>query len=259
LHQSFIGETLSLIYAPFYMADSSPILTDIQPSGSKQLFDAVLNEPISSSSTDHFDISLFRVRPPDWRIRLVPTLCPNCGWDMDGERNAVALICKNCDSVWESSGDSFRKVAFAHIPKTGDDIVCLPFWKIRADVSEIKLDSYTDMVRVANLPKVVKEDAKFHFWTPAFKVRPRIFLNLSRNITLFQPRQELAEGLPNVRLWPVTLPVSEAFESLKITLAGFLKPRKPLFNPVPGYKDNAKRISSGICPVYRRTPRICPT
>ncbi|MDM8549750.1 hypothetical protein QUF72_06725 [Desulfobacterales bacterium HSG2] len=221
LHQSFIGETLSLIYAPFYMADSSP-------TGSRQLFDAVLNEPISSSSPDNSDISLFRVGPPDWRIRLIPTLCPNCGWDMDGERDAVALTCKNCDSVWESGGDRFRKVVFAHIPKTGDNVVFLPFWKIRADVSEIELDSYTDMVRIANLPKVIKKDAKFHFWAPAFKLRPRIFLNLSRNITLFQPRQELAEGLPNVRLWPVTLPVTEAFEILKITLASFLKPRKLL-------------------------------
>lgn len=221
LHRSFIGETISLIYAPFYMADK-------EPSGRRQLFDAVLNKPLSLSLPDHFDRSLFQDRPPDWRIRLIPTLCPDCGWNLDGERDSVALTCKNCDSVWESHGDRFRKVAFAHIPETDVSGVCLPFWKIRADVSEIKLDSYTDMVRVANLPRGVKKDAKFHFWIPAFKVRPRIFLNLSRNITLFQPRQKLAEGLPNLRLWPVSLPVTEAFEGLKITLAGFLKPRKHL-------------------------------
>ncbi|RLC07454.1 MAG: hypothetical protein DRI57_26010 [Deltaproteobacteria bacterium] len=235
LHQSFIGETFSLIYAPFYIADN-------QPSGSRHLFDAVLNKPLSSSLPDDFDISLFQVGHPEWRIRLIPTLCPNCGWDLDGERNAVALACRNCDSVWEPGGDRFRKVTFAHIPKKGDNVVCMPFWRIRADVSEIELDSYADMVRVANLPRIVKRDAKFYFWTPAFKIMPRIFLNLSRNITLIQPRQELAEELPNARLWPVTLAVTEAFESLKITLAGFLKPRKRLLTLLRDIKITPKEF-----------------
>ncbi|MBP1742122.1 MAG: hypothetical protein H6Q48_4415, partial [Deltaproteobacteria bacterium] len=86
---------------------------------------------------------------------------------------------------------------------------------------------YADLVKVANLPKVAQEPWKerpFFFWCPAFKIRPQDFLRFSSNVTLSQPSDDLVPKLPANETYPVTLSVQEAEESLKINLAGFIKP-----------------------------------
>jgi hypothetical protein len=216
-HQAHIGESLSLIYSPFYITN--------------KVYDAVLNEPVSSALPDDFDISNFSGGRPDWQIGFLPTLCPDCGWDLEGHRDSLVLICRNCDSLWQSDGKKFKKLIFAHIPEKGENIIYLPFWRIRADVSEIDLKSYADLVKIANFPRFVKKewyDMKFSFWSPAFKVRPQIFLPLTQKMTLFQHREKLSYKLPVSELYPVTLPFSEAVETMKINLANFVIPQKKL-------------------------------
>lgn len=217
-HQSHIGETLSLIYSPFYAED--------------KLFDAVLNKPVSPVLPDGFDATLLQGGRPDGRINFIPTLCPACGWDLEGHRNALVLNCRNCDSVWRPDEDGFKKLKFGFMSTKEKNIMYLPFWRIETDVIGITLDSYADLVRIANIPKVVQkkwEDVEFRFWAMAFKVRPQVFVNLARNITLAQPQQKLVRELPDDPLHPVTLPIEEAIESLTINLASFMKPQKDLF------------------------------
>ena len=48
-------------------------------------------------------------------------------------------------------------------------------------------------------------------------------------MTLGQSQDLPAAGLPGGELHPVTLPVADAADSLKITLAAFVKPRKALY------------------------------
>jgi len=87
------------------------------------------------------------------------------------------------------------------------------------------------LIKVANIPKVVQpgwENIGFRFWAPAFKVRPKIFMQLSKNMTLAQLHNELIEELPEQRHHPITLPVTEAIESLKVNLASFIKPKNQL-------------------------------
>jgi hypothetical protein len=84
-----------------------------------------------------------------------PTLCPNCGWDMQGRRDALVLHCKNCESMWQASKQGMTRVNVAHLPGPEDEsTVYLPFWRIKADVSGIDLNTYADLVKAANLPKV---------------------------------------------------------------------------------------------------------
>ncbi|MGD9229962.1 MAG: hypothetical protein PVJ20_04030 [Desulfobacterales bacterium] len=216
-HQSHIGETHSLIYSPYY--------------ANEKIFDAILNKPVSPDLPDDFDATLLQGGRPDGRINFIPTLCPDCGWDLEGRRDALVLNCKNCNSVWRPTANGFKKLRFAILPASQKNIIYLPFWRIKADVTGITLNSYADLVRIANIPKAIKkiwEDVEFRFWALAFKVRPQVFLRLARNITLAQPREKLVRELPDTRLHPVTLPIEEAVESLTINLAGFMKPQKDL-------------------------------
>jgi predicted RNA-binding Zn-ribbon protein involved in translation (DUF1610 family) len=217
-HQAHIGETLSLIYSPFYMND--------------KMYDAVLNRPVSSVLPEDFDTMGFSSGRPDWRIHFVPIICPGCGWDLYGQRESLVLPCKNCNTVWRPEKNKLKRIKFACIPGEGDNIIFLPFWRIKAAISEIELRSYADLANIANLPKAVQKewmDIEFRFWTLAFKVGPQVFIRLARHVTLSQPQERLENELPDARLHPVTLPVEEALESLTINLASFVKPRKNFF------------------------------
>ena len=228
-HKSNIGETISLIYSPFYL--------------NRKLYDAVLNRPVLSSPPDDFDPAAMPGGHPGRRIRFLPTLCPNCGWDLHGERDSLILNCENCSSVWKPGKKKFEKMAVAHIPEKGDRIIFMPFWRINANISGITLHSYADLLRVANLPKATRkgwEDIKFHFWAPAFKIRPQVFLRLSTYMTLSEPPTNLVPTMPNTRFHPVTLPVKEGVESLKINLANFIKPRKIFFEKLRDIRVNPK-------------------
>jgi hypothetical protein len=229
LYQSHIGESTSLIYAPYYI--------------DRKLHDAVVNRPITGK-IDPSEISGLPGGPPDWKIEFMPTLCPHCGWDMEGKRDSRVMHCRNCNSAWHGGKEGFRHIRFAHMSSDGNNLLFMPFWRIRAETSGIRLVSYADLIRIANLPRVIrKADDKigFRFWAPAFKVRPQTYLRLMTQVTLSQPRGKLEERLPDARFYPVNIPESEAAESMKINLAAFMKPRKRLIDRLPAIQIEDRR------------------
>lgn len=239
VHEAHIGETLSLIYSPFYVK--------------RRLYDAVLDKPVSTVLPEDFNIDEFADVDPRGHIRFVSTLCPNCGWDLEGERDALVLRCKNCNSAWYPVGKKLKQLKFAHVAGREANMTFLPFWRIRADISGVQLNSYADMIKIANLPRAVQtswHDIAFRFWIPAFKVRPRIFLRLASQATLVQPQDDLIPQLPDNRIHPSNLPVEEAIECLKLTLAGFMKPRKTLAAKLPDIRVTAKSFTLIFLPFH---------
>lgn len=217
-YQSHIGDTISLIYSPFYEED--------------KIYDAVLNKPLTSIPPDDFKTSSLPGGRPDSHIQFLPTLCPACGWDLEGQRDTLILLCRNCSTAWRPIKSGLNPVKFATMWTKDENIVYLPFWRIKADINGIRLDSYADLVRIANLPKAIQKewkDREFYFWSPAFKVRPKVFIQLGRNMTLSQPGGKMGEDLPKARIHPVTLSTEDAAEGLTMSMAGFMKPEKDMF------------------------------
>lgn len=228
-HHAFIGESISLIYSPYYLKD--------------KLFDGILCEPASSARVNSLDIEGEALESPGRDIRFIASLCPDCGWDMTGQRSSLVMVCHNCTSIWYPSTDRFKKLKFACAQDDSAGGVCLPFWRIRADVTGIALDSYGDFARAANLPRVVRQNRKnsrFYFWVPAFKVRPQIFIKLAQGLTLSQPGKLKESEIPEDTLYPVTLAATEAVESLKLIVAGFMRPRKILPEKLPGIEIKSR-------------------
>ena len=215
LCQEFVGENLSLIYAPFYVQEG-------------QLRDAVLHHPVITDLPDGFAPAAWGEKSGKWQVRFVPSLCPACGWDLQGEPDALVFLCRNCERAWQAGPDRLMPVTFGRLSADDpENRTWFPFWRIQADVSGISLQSCADLIRSANLIKVAREEdeqSRFYFWFPAFKVQPRFFLNLSRQMTLSQPREKPVHQLPPGRMISANFPVSEAVKSLKINLASFLKP-----------------------------------
>ena len=90
---------------------------------------------------------------------------------------------------------------------------------------------------MANLPLAIPrewEDKPVHFWSPAFKVRPNIFLRLLGQLTSAQLEPALSQTVEDNLYQPVNLPASEAIQTIRITMAALLKPRKEILEHLPG-------------------------
>ena len=222
-HRAYIGETLSIIYLPLFVKDS-------------KVFDAITKNPVVKLSQDQ-DIfgSAIRSNPPRG-LTFLATLCPQCGWNLDGERDSVVLTCSNCSTAWEVSEGKFVRVGLVLVQGRGENTVYLPFWKIGACTKGVEINSFADFIRVTKQPRVVQrhwENQNMCFWSPAFKIRPKIFLRVSGQLTISQKDFEMKETIPKQGLYPVTMPQSEAAQSMKLTLAGSAITKRDIFPQLP--------------------------
>ncbi|WP_218576683.1 hypothetical protein [Desulfobacter latus] len=218
-----IGETFSLIYAPFYISR-------------QHLVDGVTNQVLPQEkpiSPEIFDRN--RVRP-GIETHFIAGICPACGADLEGSGDSLALVCRNCHSLWRARGKNFAKIKFSTVPPAHKDDIMLPFWRISANISPLNLASHADLARMANLPLAIPrewEKKPVHFWSPAFKVRPNIFLRLLGQLTSAQLAPPLSQTVEDNVYQPVNLPASEAVETIRITMAALLKPRKEILERLP--------------------------
>ncbi len=226
-----IGETFSLIYSPFYIRNN-------------RLVDGILNKATRAMVPGDLDITSLSLCRPEKETVFIPGICPSCGWDLDGHLDSLVVVCKNCHTLWRARGSRLAKIKYGCARPEHPDHVMVPFWKIKAEMAPLAMASYADLVRMGNLPKVVQpewEDQALFFWAPAFKIRPRTFLGLNTRLAIVQPDPPLEKKIHgNVHL-PVTLPSSEAVQSIKITLASLVRPLK---NFLPGLADLRIRPTS---------------
>jgi hypothetical protein len=224
--QAFLGETVSTIYAPFFLEGSI-------------LHDAILRRPVCTLTPAGLEALQAASPPPEDGLHFMATLCPHCGWDLKGEKDTMVLVCGNCESTWQASATALARVPFGTFPGGGANSIHLPFWRLKVPLEGLPLRSYADLVRIANLPKAIRrqwEEIDCHLWSPAFKVRPRAFLQTARAMTLMQP-QRIQEGvLPKGEIYPVTFPIQEALEAITVILAHIAVARQRVFPLLPHLK-----------------------
>ncbi|MFH1155646.1 MAG: hypothetical protein V1793_17710 [Pseudomonadota bacterium] len=213
-HEAVIGETISLIYSPFYMKDI--------------LMDGLTNTPADQGTGPAPDLPDLAREPVRTGIRFIPALCPGCGWDLDANHDALVLLCPRCETLWQASNRELKPVNSAILSREGPADIYLPFWRIHADITGLTLNTLADLAAVANLPMVVRktwDSTRFHFWCPAFKLRPKTFLQTASRITLSQWRLPLERRFPKGRLFSVNLPLGQAVKSLVLILADVMRPK----------------------------------
>jgi hypothetical protein len=117
---------------------------------------------------------------------------------------------------------------------------------MKVQLSGINLQSYADLVRFANLPRAIKKEWEkigIFFWAPAFKLQPRMFLRLAKQMTILQPHEEFKEEVPTSALHPVSLDSNDAFDSIMITLAHMTKKKNRIFPLLPHVEMSLKKTS----------------
>ncbi len=226
--QEDIGETTSLIYSPFYIHENR-LFDGILNTSIQAILPGDLSDNILGNLPGNIDMTDQNLCRPEKETVFVSGICPDCGWDLEGQFNSLVLVCRNCQTLWRTRGNKLGKIKYSSgKPKQPDDVM-VPFWKITADISPLAMKTYADLVRMGNLPKAIQpewENQALCFWAPAFKLQPKIFLRLTTQFAIAQPDPPLEKRIRKNSLLPITLPPGEAIQSIKITLASIMRPLK---------------------------------
>ncbi len=228
-HRVYVGEEVSFIYLPILRTD-------------EMLLDAVTGNPLVS--LDKVAATPLTGSPfkPHWQTKFLATLCPRCGWNLDGEGDCLVLTCSNCDTAWEVSKKGLERIAAKIVPGDRNTAMYLAFWKISAHFPSMKIWSFADFLRITNQPIVARKEwheRVMSYWIPAFKLRPKIFLRTGKQTTVSQWRLGQEEEM-QIRpdLYPVTLPLSEAKQTLKLMLAASAVSMRRVYPALPGTKPD---------------------
>lgn len=223
LHKTFIGETVSFVYLPLELTETD-ILDGV--TGSLLLArEKAAGVPLRGAPFN-----------PRWQVGFMPTLCPRCGWTLDGEGDCLVMTCSNCDTAWSLGHQDLELVQWQMVAGDRSTALYLGFWKISAHIPALDIYSFADFIQRTNHPMIAKKEwyeRVMSYWIPAFKLRPKVFLRVGRQATLGQWRLEPEEGHVVPNLYPVTLPASEAKQSIKVILAASTASRKSIFPFLP--------------------------
>ncbi|MGD9949725.1 MAG: hypothetical protein AB7U29_14785 [Desulfobulbus sp.] len=222
-HRAYIGETLSYIYLPISICSG-----DLQ--------DAVNGNRISTLEEAADEVVQGRAYNPSWAVHFFATLCPHCGATMEGAGDSRVLLCDNCDSAWTLGPDGLKRIDWCLQPGEKNTALYLPFWKITAHIPVLSIYSFADFIERTNQPMLPRprwRERAMSFWIPAIKLRPKIFLQAGRQVTLGQWLLKPEEGRVVKNIFPVTLPATEARQAVKVILAASTTSPKRVYPYLP--------------------------
>ena len=208
LFKAYVGEVTSLIYTPVYIRN-------------RAIYDGIINRPLGRYSVERQPVFESAPSEPGWKFQFVPALCPGCGWDLQGERDSVVLNCPNCETAWRMADGAFTRIEYGTVEASTPGSYLLPFWVMRFSFEGAALETYADLVRLANLPRAVQtawETQALQFWTPAFRVAPSPYGRISKQFTLLQPNVVTTPSMPRSGVHPVTLGASDAARGVLVIL-----------------------------------------
>ncbi len=227
-----IGEIISLIYLPFYKAEY-------------ELFDGLTGKKVDILP-EQVEQFLSQGKLPQYNFSFMPGLCPNCGWELTGETDSLVLICKGCLRAFRISHTGLKQIEVQCVPSDSDIDIFIPFWKLSINFTRMSCSKYSDIIKLANLPKAVLEEHKvkdFYFFIPAFKVNPKLFLRLGKQASLLQPNSIPLDGLPEIDFYPADLSIKEGLEAVPPVLLDICKRKKDIWGMLVKEKIKLERYS----------------
>lgn len=211
-----IGEIISLIYLPFYKTKS-------------EIFDGFTGNKINFSPGLEKQI-FSKGQLPEYNYSFQSGLCPNCGWDLTGASDSLVLVCKGCLRAYRISRTGLKPFKVQCGSIDADTDILIPFWKLAVKFTKLQLKKYADIIKLANLPKAILNEHKtkdFYFFIPGFKINPKLFLRLGKQVSLLQPDSiPFKTQLPRLDFYPGDLPLQEGLEAVLPILMELCKRQK---------------------------------
>ena len=146
------------------------------------------------------------------------------------------MHCTNCHAALELGDRGMNRVSWQMVEGDRYTALFLPFWRIAARVPVLGISTFSDFAQQTNQPFLVRPEwAKqaMHFWVPAFKLRPKVFVQAAKQATINQLKLNLKNCSTHKALHPVTLPSAEARQSLKLVIAAASTSPRNVFPSLP--------------------------
>lgn len=216
VHKAFIGETISVIYQPYYTRGEAVI----DAVDGRETVGLEVESLLSNSAT---------ASKKNWEPSFIGTLCKKCGGLLVGKRDSRVLVCENCLTHWLENRGALQAVDWSVVEWNGGNVAYFPFWKICFSSSGYRLEDFNDLIRFTNQPVVWSADAKAEkilFLVPGFKINPKMFLQIASQLTMAQNRLGTSIDGKRVKAHPVNLQLSEAVQSVKSVLANLTVGKK---------------------------------
>jgi len=196
----YIGEILSLIFMPFYL-------------DSHTLYDGLTGNKLAVEPPD----TDAGKKPPDYNLKFTPSICPNCGWDLKGETDSLVLHCDNCMSFWLVRNRKLNRINALFFSSKKDIQLQVPFWRFHIEFSTLQLSTRANLIKTANIPKIIREkdiQQILYFYIPAFKLNPKLFLRIGKQVTMAEIEPAEVEIIRNDPFHPVDLPLEEGMQAV---------------------------------------------
>ena len=203
--QAWIGEAVNTLFQPVLRHDD-------------RFVDGITGQiiPLQVSPSQLAEMAIHPVK----ELTLLPSICPNCGWDMASQRRAVVYFCANCQSAWQPSDNGLRAVTFSWRASKAEDCQHLPFWRLQVTGEQPDLQTFADFARLTNLPMAVQphwQQQRLALYCPAFHLPAKVFLRVASQATVAQLPESSTGALP-WQILPATLPAHEAIQALPLII-----------------------------------------
>lgn len=204
----FVGEIVSLIYSPFYLDGG-------------RLYDGITGQQVTMVEKPR-ELHDRLVDEPVVGTEFLPMICPECGWDLEGESDDLVLACANCRTMWCTDRQGLTRVECLCAVSSEDrpPDLFLPFWRIATAGRGASAGARAGFAAPAEMPRGIGADDGHSspFWAPAFKVQPSRYIQYARFATLGGGDLPLAREWVEGRRYAVTLPAAEAIETAPVVL-----------------------------------------
>jgi len=224
-----IGEVLSMVFMPFYR--DKEIMYDGFSGKAAAMHPS--NLPAGKKS-------------PAYHLEFIPSLCPDCGWDLKGETDSLVLHCSNCMSFWLIHNKRLNRCKAMFYDTGHDTDMQIPFWRLQIEFHMLECTTYAHLIKLANIPKVIRkehEKQQLYFYVPAFKINPKLFLRTGKQVTLAQVKPASIRKIPDSRFHPADLPLEEGFQAVAPMLMGLSTQKKETWDILAKEKLKLKSFS----------------
>jgi len=154
--------------------------------------------------------------------------------------------CANCAAYWLPSARGFQPLSHAVVPATGKAMVYLPFWRVESRDNEPGIHSFHDFLNLTNQTHLLARtggDRPLGFITPAFKIRPDIYLKIATHLTIGQWQIPKCTDIFPGGHFPINLRPEEAAQSMKLILADSAADKKAILPALNGAEFESGTIS----------------
>ncbi len=262
LFYRIVGETRSLIYAPFRIIENrgeadTTVLRAVW--GNRERFSVKTEKTAEvpaaeGKSVDSHERSEIGTRCRGKSgIKFLPLICPECGSSLPEKKFSIALRCPRCSMLWAIRQKQFTRLDYGTISipvdmrQSGTEIAFLPFWSLRLELEGFPLNSRAAIRRMLvswqKTPEGLEKEAVLIFM-PAFKLNPGLFLRVAARMSVdILDTPDRNRPIPVEHdSHPVCLPLEEAAQAVKVVLAHMFRRHRKILPFVPDIKPKVRNI-----------------